>query len=130
MGKEVRYKRSEEEEPTSANECQGRVSDAEVESVMKLLVTYQKARSEGIAPPNPELDVRPRSISGCEDFGYLVFLPTTFVFSPRWKVHLEGKMGWKLDLFFLLSFMVIGSAYLFVDFVIGYHVGLSNCVRY
>lgn len=58
MGKEVRYKRLEEEEP-NVEESKGRVSDEEVESVMKLLVTYQKARAEGIAPPNPELDVRP-----------------------------------------------------------------------
>jgi len=57
MGKEVRYRRLEEEEP-NLEESKDRVSDEEVESVMKLLVTYQKARAEGIAPPNPELDVR------------------------------------------------------------------------
>lgn len=35
----------------------GGVSDAEVESVMKMLMAYQKARAEGIGQPNPELDV-------------------------------------------------------------------------
>jgi len=33
------------------------VSDAEVESVMKMLMAYQKARAEGVGQPNPELDV-------------------------------------------------------------------------
>lgn len=92
MGKEVRYKRSEEEEP-NVEEFKGRVSDAEVESVMKLLVTYQKARAEGIAPPNPELDVRPHSIiKVCGFFGDFIdlffydscFLPTIVVF-PKVK---------------------------------------------
>lgn len=35
----------------------GGVSDAEVESVMKMLMAYQKARAEGVGQPNPELDV-------------------------------------------------------------------------
>ena len=89
MGKEVRYKRLEEEEP-NVEESKGQVSDEEVESVMKLLVTYQKARAEGIAPPNPELDVRPHSIiKVCGFFGDFIapfffydscFLPTIVVF--------------------------------------------------
>ena len=42
-------------------ESQG-VSDVEVESVMKLLIAYQKARSEGVAPPNPDLEVHTLSL--------------------------------------------------------------------
>lgn len=84
MGKEVRYKRSEEEEP-NVKESKGQVSDAEVESVMKLLVTYQKARAEGIAPPNPELDVRPHLvIKVCGILGDFIalFYFMILVFSP------------------------------------------------
>ena len=95
MGKEVRYKRSEEEEP-NVEESKGQVSDAEVESVMKLLVTYQKARAEGIAPPNPELDVRPHSIikvCGFWRFHCSIFFNDS-CFSPTIEVHMEeGKIG-------------------------------------
>jgi hypothetical protein len=33
------------------------VSDAEVENVMKLLMAYKEARSQGLAPLNPQLQV-------------------------------------------------------------------------
>lgn len=46
---EVRYR--------DAEPAGGGVSDAEVESVMKMLMAYQKARAEGVGQPNPELDV-------------------------------------------------------------------------
>lgn len=45
--------------PEPAN---GRVSDVEVESVMKMLMAYQKARAEGVGQPNPELDVNTISL--------------------------------------------------------------------
>ena len=47
----------------------GGVSDIEVDSVMKMLMAYQKAQAEGVGQPNPELDVNPQlyllAISHC-----------------------------------------------------------------
>ena len=119
MGKEVRYKRSEEEEP-NVEESKGQVSDAEVESVMKLLVTYQKARAEGIAPPNPELDVRPHSIikvCGFWAISLLYFFCNDSCFSPTIVVisEVKGAYGRRKNRTFLDVVMVIGSACLLIS---------------
>ena len=63
MEQEIRYR---DAEPGG-----GGVSDPEVESVMKMLMAYRKARAEGVGQPNPELDVNPPPLSlRCECRSY------------------------------------------------------------